>query len=76
MVTEKQAEAVSKKPATHSFLLNIYHPLVPEQDTILVGTVEKLGNEGKHAFHDVQELLRLLGINEFISGGQDNEQAI
>jgi len=74
-MAEKHADAASRKPAPQSYLLNIYPPHSHGKDAALVGTVEKLGNEGKHAFHNIQELMHLLGIDEITSGGRNHEQA-
>lgn len=68
-MTRKHADVATSKSATESYLLNIYHSQGQHRDTALVGTVEKLGNEEKCSFHDIQELLHLLGIDNFKSGG-------
>ena len=70
----KPPEAVSGKSRTESYLLNLYH--AGDRESVVVGTVEKLGNEDKHAFHSIQELLHLLGIEQVESEEQDNEQTI
>ncbi len=60
---EKHTGSASGKTAPQSYLLNIYPHPANSKDTALVGTLEKLGDEGKHAFRDIQELLHLLGID-------------
>ncbi len=73
MTTEKPPEPTTK-PATGSFLLNIYHPLAHEKDMKLAGTVEKLGSDVKSTFHTTEELLHILGLNSMKSGGLNNER--
>ncbi len=74
MTTCKSPEAASGKSGTTSYLLNIYQ--AGEQEDRVVGTVERLGNEGRHAFHSIEELLHLLGIAPTESEKQDHEHTI
>ncbi len=69
---QEHTDSARGKTAPQSYLLNIYTHPADEKDATLVGTVEKLGNEGKHAFHDIQELLHLLGINDVGTEEQNN----
>ena len=72
MSQRKSAKTGSGKSGTTSYLLNFYHTGEGEGD--VVGTVEKLGNEGRHAFHNIEELLHLLGITRAESEEQDHER--
>ena len=74
MTTCKSPEAASGKSGTTSYLLNIYQ--AGEREGRVVGTVEKLGNGGRHAFHSIGELLHLLGIARTESEEQDHEHTI
>ena len=64
----KSAKTRSGKPGATSYLLNLYH--AGEREGQVLGTLEQLGNEDRHAFHNVEELLHLLGIAQ----GESEEQ--
>ncbi len=70
----KSPKSVSGKSGTTSYLLNFYQ--AGEQEGRVVGTVEKLGNEGRRAFHNIEELLHLLGIAQTESEERDHEHTI
>ena len=70
-MTEKQTEAARIRSSAQSFLLTLYPSRTHGKKQELLGTVERLGNEGRHTFHSIEELLYLLGIDNFSLGGKE-----
>jgi len=56
----KQHVTAAQHARTGSYLLHIYRHTSGE-DSVLVGTLERLGDNGKRAFSSPEELLQLLG---------------
>ena len=69
----KQTEAARIRSSAQSFLLTLYPSRPHGKKPELLGTVERIGNEGRHTFHSIEELLYLLGIEGFKFRGQENE---
>ena len=65
MPVSNPSEVVSGKSRKGSYLVNIYH--AEDRGKSVLGTVEKLGNENQEAFHSIQELLNLLGLDNTAS---------
>ena len=73
---EKQSEEAHTRSSAQSFLLTLYPSRPHGKKPELLGTVERLGNEGRHTFHSIEELLHLLGIARTELEAQDHEHTI